>query len=107
MGWRAGELGVLEACVLCLCGTPVHAAQHRTRHLQMCTAPATASAQQHSQAPDPRWCPAALPARPALVPLPCLQEDLGATLALLAGQGAKFDKDAYICDIKVNIPDRF
>ncbi|KAI7845676.1 hypothetical protein COHA_000790 [Chlorella ohadii] len=34
------------------------------------------------------------------------EEDLGAALAILADQGAKFDKDAYMCPIAMLVPDR-
>lgn len=34
------------------------------------------------------------------------EEDLGATLSLLADQGAKFDKDYYLCPIGMLVPDR-
>ena len=93
MGWQ-----VLDACMQC-----VWELRHPRAAAAVRGSPAAGAAACSSsgQAPDPLL----LPALPALCCL--LQEDLGATLALLAGQGAKFDKDAYICDIKVNIPDRF
>jgi hypothetical protein len=34
------------------------------------------------------------------------EEDFGAALSLLANQGAKFDNNAYLCPIKILVPDR-